>query len=28
MDYVSGWNTFFAEGKTSQRNARVYIQKP
>jgi hypothetical protein len=28
MDYVSGWNPFFAEGKTSERNARVYIKKP
>jgi hypothetical protein len=28
MDYVSGWNTFFAAGKTSERNATVYIEKP
>jgi hypothetical protein len=28
MDYISGWNTFFATGLTSNRNARVYIAKP
>jgi hypothetical protein len=28
MDYVSGWNTFFAEGTTSKRNATVYAKKP
>jgi hypothetical protein len=28
MDYVSGWNSFFATGLTSKRNARVYIAKP
>jgi len=28
MDYVSGWNTFFALGKTSKRNAILYMKKP
>jgi hypothetical protein len=28
MDYISGWNTFFPAGKTSERNATVYMKKP
>lgn len=28
MDYVSGWNTFFAEGITKDRNVRALIKKP
>jgi hypothetical protein len=28
MDYVSGWNPFFKSGKTSKRNAILYMKKP
>jgi len=28
MDYVSGWNPFFKSGKTSKRNAILYVKKP
>jgi len=28
MDYVSGWNTFFASGITKERNVRVFAKKP